>query len=115
MNSILETVKHALGLPSGPDYTFYDSDIIMHINTVISILIQMSIGINPNVTVTGPTETWDELLTFIPNRSHLVKTYMCLKVRMMFDPPTATNVFSSYDNMISELEWRIVHESDRGA
>lgn len=105
-DSILDTVKKALGL--GPDYTDFDIDIIMHINSVFSTLNQLGIGADAGFMIEDNTAVWDSFLTAEP-RLNNVKTYTYLRVQMLFDPPTSVRVLDAKDAMIKELEWRITN------
>lgn len=108
--SILLSVKKVLGIE--PDFTDFDLDIIMHINSVILILWQLGIGPAEGFTVTGPDETWE---SYLPNIKKLaaVKSYICLKVRHLFDPPVG-GALDALTKAISELEWRLNVEVDPG-
>lgn len=102
--SILDDVKKVLGLD--PTYTAFDPDIILHINTVFTILSQLGIGPSTGYMIMGNTETWDAYLGTDLNLNS-VKTYICVKVRMVFDPPTTGFVIAAYEKQIEELEWRL--------
>lgn len=101
--SILTSIKKMLGLSD--DYTAFDVDIVTHINSALMVLSQ--IGVGPNAfTITGPTETWKDLIGDARSLQ-LVKTYVYLKVRLLFDPPSVGSVVSSYEKQIQEYEWRL--------
>ena len=101
-NSILNTVKHSLGLPA--DYTHFDDDIIMHINSVFMQLYQL--GCVPSIHyITDDTATWDGEFGTSESFNTLCQSYTCRKVRMLFDPPTGS-VKTAYDESIKEDEWR---------
>lgn len=102
--SILISVKHALGLAD--DYNYFDPDIIMHINSVLMILNQLGIGPAEGFTVTSDNQTWEELTSDISLLS-AIKTYVYLRVRLLFDPPSSSFVLSSMENQIKEFEWRL--------
>lgn len=104
MESILTSVKKLLGITE--DCTDFDSDIIMHINTVFTILTQMGVGPEEGFSIEDKSKKWDE---FISNKLYFesVKTYVFLKVKLLFDPPLSTAVMESINRMISELEWRL--------
>lgn len=104
MESILKSIKKLLGISE--EETHFDTDIIMHINSVFSILGQMGVGPAKSFHIEGDTETWDN---FIEDDADFndVKTYVYLKVRMLFDPPVNSSVLSSMERMISEYEWRL--------
>ena len=88
-DSILTSIKKLLGIDA--DYKHFDSDIIMHINSVFSILTQMGVGPVNGFSVSGDGEKWSDF-TEEPNKFSLVKSYMHLKVKLLFDPPSSCQV-----------------------
>lgn len=104
MDSILTSIKKLLGIAE--EYTHFDDDIVMHINTVLMILTQVGIGPEEGFTIIDDSATWDE---FLPEGSNLasVKSYIYLRVKLLFDPPLSSAVIESTNRMISELEWRL--------
>lgn len=108
--SILLSVKKVLGID--PGFTDFDLDIIMHINSVLLILRQLGIGPEGGYIITGPNDLWTD---YLPNIDQLaaVKTYICLKVRHLFDPPVG-GALDALTKAISELEWRLNVEVDPG-
>lgn len=104
MESILTSIKKLLGIEE--EYTQFDDDIIMHINTVFLNLTQLGVGPAEGFFIEDDTATWDD---FIGDDTQLqaVKTYMYLKVKLLFDPPLSSSVIESTNRMISELEWRL--------
>lgn len=105
MESILTSIKKLLGIEE--DYTHFDTDIIMHINSVLSILNQLGVGPSEGYSIKDASSTWDEFITD-STRLDLVKTYVYLKVRLMFDPPSSSSAIESMKQLISELEFRII-------
>lgn len=106
MDSILNSVKKFLGITE--EYTHFDQDLIMHINSVFGVLHQLGVGPDNGFAISDEKEDWSEFLPF-ENRTKLemVKSYVFLKVRLLFDPPTIGAVMESTKALISELEWRI--------
>lgn len=104
MDSILTSVKKMLGITA--EYTHFDSDIIMHINSVFMILNQMGVGPKEGFSISSDVETWDEF-TNDNLTIESVKSYMYLKVGLLFDPPTSSNVLDARNRLVSELEWRL--------
>lgn len=104
MESILNSVKSHLGISE--DETHFDGDIIIHINSVFSILKQMGVGPDETFNIVDDKPVWNDFLDDDLDFSE-VKTYMYLKVKMVFDPPTSSSVLSSFERQISELEWRL--------
>lgn len=104
MDSILTSIKKMLGITE--DYEHFDQDLIMHINSVFMILNQLGVGPEPSFRITGKTETWDQ---FIDGKTDLdsVKSYMYLKVKLMFDPPQSGIVMNATQEQIRELEFRL--------
>lgn len=111
MDSILDSVKKNLGIPE--EYTVFDPDIIMHINSAFFVLSQLGVGPEKGFSISSKYYTWD---LYITNDENLeaVKTYVYLKVRITFDPPSSSFVLTSMENQIKELEWRLNVAVDRG-
>lgn len=110
MTSILTSVKKMLGIAE--EYDHFDSDIIMHINSVFAILTQLGVGPKEGFFIEDDTTSWSD---FIQSNSLLnpVKSYMYLKVKLLFDPPISSSVIESTNRLISELEWRINVAADK--
>jgi len=110
-NSILNDIKKLLGI--APDYTNFDTDIIININSVFMILNQLGVGPKEGFKITGADETWD---SYIADEDDLeaVKTYIWLKVKIVFDPPLNSTVMEAHKQMISEYEWRLNIQSEGG-
>lgn len=105
MESILTSIKKLLGITA--EYKHFDADIVMHINTVFSILCQLGVGPDTPFIVVDEDQTWGE---FIPNDAAeiaAVKSYMYQRVRLLFDPPVTSFNLDAVKNTISELEWRM--------
>lgn len=111
MSSILNDVKKMLGID--PSHTEFDSDILIHINTTLSILHQLGIESSEPLEIIDTSTTWKELIGSNKNLND-VKTYIYLKVRLMFDPPINSAVTEVMNKQISELEWRLNIEVDPG-
>lgn len=108
MSSILNDVKHTLGLL--PAETAFDTDIILHINSVLGTLNQLGVGPNDGYMIEGTDEEWSAF--FSDTRLNPVKSYMFLRVKLLFDPPQVGFVIASMDRQIQELEWRLFVEAD---
>ena len=109
MDSILTSIKKLLGITE--DYTHFDADIIIDINSVFMILRQLGVGPVDGFNITDSSQTWHDYLSDDESKLSAVKTYVYLKVRLMFDPPVGS-VLESYNNQIKELEWRLNVEVD---
>lgn len=104
MDSILATVKKLLGITE--EYTHFDNDLILHINSVFSILHQLGIGPDDGYAIHDASETWSDYLSDGAVQA-MVRTYVGLKVRMLFDPPTSSPIKDAITRSIDELEWRL--------
>lgn len=102
-DSILQSIKKNLGLP--PERTEFDPDIILHINSCLSKLTQLGIGPKETIEITGDDETWD--LIYTDSKYNMLRTYMYLSVRLLFDPPSTTTMYEAFQRKIEELEWRL--------
>lgn len=107
--SILTSVKKMLGIAE--EYTQFDSDLVIHINSVFTILQQLGVGPVKGFSIVDKFSTWTD---FLSDNSKLeaVKSYMYLKVRLLFDPPSSSYVVTSYEKLANELEWRLNVESE---
>lgn len=103
--SILNEIKRMLGIID-PEYVVFDTDIIVHINAAIGILNQIGIG-TEGFFLINSSQTWKDLLGTSDIGFQLIKQYVFLKTKIAFDPPTASFVLDSYNNIISNLEWRL--------
>jgi hypothetical protein len=103
-DSILTGTKKILGIAA--DYTAFDHDVITHINSVFLTLNQLGIGPPEGFMILDETATWSEFLGTDP-RYNAVKTYVYLKVRITFDPPTTAHLIAALQEQIREMEWRI--------
>lgn len=108
-DSILNGTKKILGME--PSYTAFDFDIITHINSVFSTLGQLGVGPATGFMIEDDTATWDSFLEN-DNRYNLVKSYLYLRVRMLFDPPTTSYLLGAYEKQIEQMEWRINAERE---
>ena len=104
MESILTSIKKLLGIAE--EYTHFDADLIMHINSVLSILTQIGVGPAEGFSIKDESSVWED---FVPENSklELIKSYTYMKVKLLFDPPLTSAVIESINRIISELEWRI--------
>lgn len=101
--SILNSVKNQIGITT--ECTDFDPILVTHINSVLVILNQIGVGPLTPVHITGPNETWSILGDKADLRN--VRSYVALKVRMLFDPPSASSANTAAEGLISEMEWRL--------
>lgn len=106
MDSILQSVKQILGINAElSDFTDFDNELILHINMALNVLFQLGFG-KEAIVITGATEKWSD---YIGSRTdvEMIKTYIAMKVKKNFDPPTSGAGMESLDSVIRELEFRI--------
>jgi hypothetical protein len=110
-SSILKSTKKILGIDD--TYAVFDLDIITHINSAFSTLHQLGLGPDEGFMIEDATPVWDDFLNG-DNRLNSVKTYVFLKVRSLFDPPSTSYLVEAMNKQITELEWRlnVVREGD---
>lgn len=101
--SILNSVKTAIGLE--PDYTEFDSDIIMHINSSFSILSRLGVGPKGGFHIVDDSADWSAF--YIDSRLDGVKTYISMRVRSIFDPPTTSFAINANVEVMKELEFTL--------
>ena len=110
MESILTSIKKLLGIAA--DYEQFDTDIIIHINSAFSTLTQLGVGPSGGFVIQDETSTWSVFTADDP-KLEFVKTYIYLKVRLVFDPPTTGSVIEAIKQNISEYEWRLMIAADQ--
>lgn len=108
--SILTSIKKLLGITE--EYTDFDTDIIIFINSVFPALLQLGIGPKEGFMIKDASATWQEYLGNNEIRFGWIKTFIYLKVKMVFDPPLSNSIVESYERTIKELEWRITVGAD---
>lgn len=105
MDSVLTSVKKLLGISEEDEH--FDLDVIMHINSAFSTLTQLGVGPEEGFRIEDASTVWSDFLYDDP-RLEFVKTYVYLKVKLVFDSQTMSSaVLDAYKRMIDELEWRI--------
>lgn len=110
MESILTSIKLLLGITE--EDTSFDPQIIMHINTVLMTLRQLAVGKPEAFRIEDAETTW---VDFLGDSEDLeaVKTYVYLKVKMVFDPPSNSTLYNACKEQAAELEWRLNIEADQ--
>ncbi len=104
MDSILNSIKKLLGITE--EQTDFDTDIIIHINTTLTILNELGVGPEEGFVIEDASATWDDYITD-RRKFDKIKTYVYLKVRLYFDPPQNSSHAEAIKQQISELEWRM--------
>lgn len=105
MESILTSVKKLLGIQE--EYESFDTDIIIHINSVFAILTQLGLGPSGGFVIRDKSALWTDFLSSDDPRFSMVETLVGLRVKLLFDPSASSVVIDSMNKQISELEWRI--------
>ena len=104
MESILTSIKKLLGIDEF--YDAFDKDLIIHINSVFSVLTQLGVGPSIGFYITGVNEKWSDFISD-DKTIEFIKSYTYMKVRLMFDPPQSSYAIESLNRLASEMEWRI--------
>lgn len=104
MESILTSIKKLLGITE--EYQHFDADLIMHINSVFSILTQLGVGPLEGFSIKDDSAVWSDFISD-NKKIEMVKSYMHLKVKLLFDPPLSSAVIEAMNRQISEFEWRL--------
>lgn len=102
--SILDDIKKIIGLE--PDYTDFDKDLILLLNSEFAVLNQIGIGPALGFMITDNTATWDDFLEG-EMRLNMVKTYLGLKARLLFDPPNTSYLIAAQERQAEMFLWRI--------
>ena len=111
-DSILLTVKKMLGIAE--EYVAFDIDLIVNINSVFLTLNQIGVGPQEPYLINGSEETWEDFLQDQQSKLAGVKTYVYLKTRLLFDPPTNSFLVDAMQKQCDELEWRLNLQVERG-
>lgn len=107
-DSILLSIKKLLGMDP-IEFTQYDTDLIIHINTIIEFLNQLGVDIPEGFKINNENALWSDYLNK-PEYNDIkdsIKNYIYLRVRLVFDPSTNSSLLNSINDTIKELEWRI--------
>lgn len=112
-DSILGSIKQCLWpeVEAGENMPF-DAELIMHINSIFVDVCNLGIGQDPPYFITGETETWSDFYEDI-NKVNNVKTYMFLRLRLIFDPPQNSFLVKSIEDQIQKMEWHLTINSDK--
>lgn len=103
-DSILESTKKVIGLE--PENEDFDVDVTMHINSIFSVLGQLGVGPADGFMILDASATWSDFLDDV-KLLNMVKTYMYLRVRLLFDPPSTSFTIEAQERQFREFEWRI--------
>ena len=102
--SILDSIKKLIGIEDTE--TYFDSDIVTGVNSAFSSLNQIGIGLDDGFSISDNTKVWNNYLTDV-RTLELVKSYVHLKTKLLFDPPSSSSIVDIINKEISEFEWRL--------
>ena len=102
--SILKTIKQLIGCPD--DFEQFDMDLTIHINSAFATLTQLGVGPKEGYRITGVDNVWNEFEDD-PQKLSLIKDYVYIKTRLLFDPPTSGSLTDSLKEQLNEMEWRL--------
>lgn len=105
MDSILTSIKKNLGI--NEDYEHFDADIIMHINSVLMGLTQIGLGPTNGFEIKDKYNLWSDFISEDFRYFSAVKSFVYIKVKLLFDPPLSSAVIESMKHMADEYEWRL--------
>lgn len=111
MDSILTSVKKLIGIDK--EDTAFDPDVIMHINSSFLVLSQLGVGPDEGFYINDDTAVWTDFVSNNMLLLNYVKTFVYLKAKLVFDPPSSSIAVQSMQEMVKEHEWRIVHENEK--
>jgi hypothetical protein len=103
--SILISTKKILGIDAA--YDAFDLDVITHINAAFSTLYQLGVGPDTGFSIEDDTKVWDDFISGDEVIVNACKTYVYLRVRILFDPPMTSFVLTALKEQLQEYEWRI--------
>lgn len=109
MNSILSTIKQLLGVSEDADD--FDQELIVFINFAMGILHRLGIGDTNVFSITNASTTWSQFLG-TSKELEMAKTYVYMKVKLVFDPPTIGYVLEAYKEIVAETEFRLTNQAD---
>jgi len=101
--SILTSIKKLLGITE--DYTHFDQDIVLQINSAFSTLNQLGVGPEAGFAIEDASSKWTDFIN--DARLNFAKTFVQIKVKLAFDPPTSSTLMDSYNRQLDELTWRL--------
>lgn len=108
--SILDSIKKNLGVV--PEYDIFDDQIILDVNAAFSTLHQLGFGPDEGFEITSSDDMWSDIID--EPRFNFIKSYITMKVKVMFDPPTSSYALDALNKQIAEYEWRIKSEVETG-
>ena len=111
--SILNSMKLMLGME--PEYNAFDTDIIIHINTILGKLTQVAVGPKEGFQLDAEhpeSSKWEDFIGTEDTILNMVKTYTYLQLRLLFDPPQNSFTQDAIKKEAEELLWRLNIDAD---
>ena len=108
--SILKTIRKMIG--PAEDYSYFDTDLIININSAFSRLCQIGVGPELPFRITGEDEVWSDFMD--SGYQEEIKQYVYLKTKLIFDPPANGSVVNLYQQEIDKLEWLLTEVARDG-
>lgn len=108
--SILNSVKKDLGV--NPEYDVYDNSIIMGINSAFMVLTQLGVGPPQGFRISDASSVWTDFMPNADENFESVKSYISMKTRLIFDPPTSSIHQECIKQLVNEFEWRLNFEAE---
>lgn len=102
-DSILTSIKKLLGITA--EYTHFDEDIVLQINSAFSVLTQLGVGPTEGFAIVDSSNVWTEFID--DPKLNFAKTFVFIKVKLAFDPPTSSALMDSYNRQLEEITWRL--------
>lgn len=109
-DSILTTIRDTLGIEG--DVDSFDPDLILHINTALNFLTQVGVGPEEGFAISDDSEVWRDFIS--EDSFNMAKSYIALKVKVLFDPPANSFVLTALKEEIAEIEWRLKEQAEEG-
>lgn len=109
-DSILTSIKKLLNLPE--DYTDFDEDIVLHINSALDTIQQLGVGPLEHYEIENKDNKWSEFIGDV-KFINFVKTAVFLDVRLVFDPPATSFQIDSFQKRLEQLHWRLRVQADK--
>ena len=107
IESILDSVKKGVGLD--PEDSSFDTDLVLHTNSALFILERLGVG-HKGFKIEDRSSTWSEVTD--SDALEIIKSYVILKVRLIFDPPQNSSIVKNFNDLLSEFESRIIEASE---
>lgn len=105
--NIIQSTRNALGLPE--EHSDFEDEVKLHISASLTVLNQNGIGVIP-FSLTD-SSTWDDFFDesqVLGNEvKALVPTYVFIKTKLLFDPPSQLSTAEFYKEYTNELLWRL--------